>query len=494
MAGVGIRLNKFFGKNSVTGYLAGSGYSIITTVAPMLLVIADILLMQKTLGYSSASYTNRQLFQVTILYVFVFSLIASAPLNAVLSRYVSDVIFNETYDDIMAAFHYGLRVSLIIDAVMVIPFSLHEYFVGGVEIVYILTSVCCFAALSLVFYTMLYLSLCKDYGKISLFYFLGMAVTFIAAWVFVKKLGMEVTFSMLLAMTIGFLIIASLGYALLNQYFTKNSRNYREVGRYIRKYWKLILANTLYTLGLFIHNFVFWTSGLRSTVANSFVYAETYDFASCIAMFTNISASVIFIAITEMHFNGRYRQYSEAVIGGRLSDIRKTKTRMFRLLAQEIMDLARIQFIISTVTFLICLIVLGRLGYSGTVIQLYPCLAAGYFILYLMYSAFLFLYFFNDLNGAVCTGLIFFFGTLAGSIVSMHFDTLWYGIGLVFGAFAGWTYAYFRLQWLEEHMHIHIFCNGTILKQSKGKRPPARVYTKRDDAEKGKNFVRKGEV
>lgn len=76
----------------------------------------------------------------------------------------------------------------------------------------------------------------------------------------------------------------------------------------------------------------------------------------------------------------------------------------------------------------------------------------------------------------------------------MHFDTLWYGIGLVFGAFAGWTYAYFRLQWLEEHMHIHIFCNGTILKQSKGKRPPARVYTKRDDAEKGKNFVRKGEV
>lgn len=493
MAGVGIRLNKLFGKNSVTGYLAGAGYSIITTVAPMLLVIVNILIMQKLLGYSSAAYTSRQLFQATILYVFIFSLLGSAPLNAVLSRYVSDVIFNETYDDIMAAFHYGLRVNLVIDAVMVVPFCIHEHFAGGVDIVYVLVSACCFAALSLVFYTMLYLSLCKDYGKISLFYLVGMIVTFVSAWIFVKILDMEITFSMLIAMALGFLIIASLGYALLRQYFRGNSRNYKEVRGYIRKYWKLILANTLYTLGLFVHNFVFWTSGLKSVVVNSFVYAETYDFASCIAMFTNISASVIFIAATEMRFNSRYRQYSEAVIGGRLSDIRKTKTRMFRLLSQQIMDLARVQFIISTVTFLICLVLLGRLGYTGTVIQLYPCLAAGYFILYLMYAAFLFLYFFNDLNGAVCTSLIFFFVTLAGSIVSMHFDTLWYGAGLVLGAFAGWTYAYFRLQWLEENMHIHIFCSGTIIKQSNGKRPSSMVYDKRESSKKSRKAVRKGE-
>ena len=115
MAGIGIKLNKFFDKGTVTGYLAGSGYSVVTTIAPMLLVIADILAMQKILGYSDAAYGSRQLFQATILYIFVFALLASAPLNAVLSRYVSDVIFNETYSDIMAAFHgdrcnYGCSV------------------------------------------------------------------------------------------------------------------------------------------------------------------------------------------------------------------------------------------------------------------------------------------------------------------------------------------------------------------------------------------------
>ena len=35
-------------------------------------------------------------------------------------------------------------------------------------------------------------------------------------------------------------------------------------------------------------------------------------------------------------------------------------------------------------------------GFSGLVMSIYPCLAAGYFILFLMYSAMLFLYYFND--------------------------------------------------------------------------------------------------
>ena len=149
---------------------------------------------------------------------------------------------------------------------------------------------------------------------------------------------------MLLALTAGFLITASLGLALLTQYFTEYSHQYKKILKHIAKYRKLILANTFYTLGLFVHNFVFWTSDLQIRTAGSFVCAETYDYASCVAMFTNISASIIFIVLVEMKFNARYKQYSEAIIGGRLLDIQKTGMRMFRLLADELMSLVRIQF------------------------------------------------------------------------------------------------------------------------------------------------------
>lgn len=159
MAGIGIKLNKFFEKSSVTSYIVGSGYSVISTIAPMLVVIGVILMMQAILGYSDASYSDKQLFQSTVLYVFIFSLLGSSLLNAVLSKYVSDVIFKEEYDSIMAAFYLGLALNLILDCIMFIPFTIHEHFVGKVGIGYILTSIACFLSLSLVFYTMLYLSL-----------------------------------------------------------------------------------------------------------------------------------------------------------------------------------------------------------------------------------------------------------------------------------------------------------------------------------------------
>ena len=477
MAGIGIRLNKFFGKSSVSSYVAGAGYSVITTVAPMIVVIGDIMLMRWALNYSDATtYNNRELFQVTILYIFMFTLLAQAPFNAVLSKYVSDEIFKEQYSNIMAAFRVGLFLDILLNCILVIPFTLHEYFTGNVDVIYILASVVCFIALSLTFYTVMYLSLCKDYGKISWFYIIGMASAFVLSLVLVYGAGMEVTLAMLLSLAAGFIIIASLSYALLRHYFASNSRHYLDVIRYILRFWKLVCANTLYTLGLFIHNFVFWTSGLRNVVADTFVCAESYDFATCLGMFTNISASVIFVSLIEMHFNARYKQYSEAIIGGRLIDIKKTKSRMFRMLSELIMSMVRIQFIVSTALFLICVIALQRLGFAGIVLQLYPCLAAGYFIVYIMYAIFMFLYYFNDLDGSLMTAFIFCVVTFAGSIVSMRFDVIWYGAGLVFGAFCAWTYGYFRLKYIEDTLHIHVFCNGNILARVKGKRPSSMVF------------------
>ena len=100
-------------------------------------------------------------------------------------------------------------------------------------------------------------------------------------------------------------------------------------------------------------------------------------------------------------------------------------------------------------------------------LRIYPCLAAGYFILFLMYAEIIFLYYFNDMKGCVLTGLAFCLITMTGSMISSHFTEIWYGAGLVAGSFAGWTVAYRRLQWMEKHLDVHIFCNGHLLKKKK---------------------------
>jgi len=103
-------------------------------------------------------------------------------------------------------------------------------------------------------------------------------------------------------------------------------------------------------------------------------------------------------------------------------------------------------------------------------------LAAGYFILFIMYSAIIFLYYFNDLKGALITAGSFCVATLIGAFVSTHFTPSWYGVGLVFGSMVGWIVSYYRLRKMEKNLDIHIFCEGSIMKKGKGVYPSNKVY------------------
>lgn len=476
MAGIGVKLRKIYGRNTISSNLFGFSYSTVITIAPMFLVILAVIIMQKILGFSRVGYADRELYSCTVLYIFVFALLTASPFNAVLSRYMSDVIYRESYDDILACYNLGLFMNIILSCLLGIPFCIWEYVVGKVELYYVLGGYCGYISLALVFYSMLYLSICKDYKKISQFFLIGMVVTVLLSFILVKLLLWEITFGMLVSLDIGFLLIGSLEFALVRSYFRENSGNYREALGYFRKNWQLVATNFLYSLGLFVHNFVFWTTDMHMIVAKSFVCMTTYDMATCIAMFTNISSSVIFISGVEMRFHDRYKKYSEAVIGGRGMDIRNAKQRMFEQLADELMRLVRIQFIVTVVIFFLCIIFMPQMGFGGLVMQIYPCLAAGYFILFTMYAAMIFLYYFNDLNGALATACSFVVATVLVSIWATHLTPIWYGVGLVVGTLVGWSVAYIRLRTMEKNLDVHIFCNGSIMKTGRGIKPSGKVF------------------
>lgn len=487
MAGIGVKLNRIYSKNTIATSIAGFGYSTAITIAPMFVVIAAVIIMQLLLGYSDLNYFSRELYACTVLYIFIFGLLTASPFNAVLSKYMSDIIYEEKYEDIMPCFYIGLLLNLIFSTIIGVPFCAWEFVVGQVPISFVFIGYLGYIALMIVFYSMLYLSICKDYAKISLYFLIGMVVTVLLSMLLSWVFGVDTIYAMLISLDVGFLLIACLEYALIRSYFRENSGHYRAVLKYFNKYFRLVLTNFLYTLGLYVHNFVFWSTDMRMVVADSFVCMPSYDLATCIAMFTNISASVILISRMEMNFHDRYRKYSESVIGGRGMDILNAKTRMFDQLKTEVMNLVRIQFIVTVVVYLLCIIFMPQFGFGGVVLQIYPCLAVGYFILFLMYSLIIFLYYFNDLNGSVMTAFAFCLATFLGAMVSKELTPIWYGTGLIFGAFVGFAVAYFRLRYTEKNLDVHIFCNGNILEKGEGRRPSNVVYDKYAPATK-KNF------
>ena len=116
--------------------------------------------------------------------------------------------------------------------------------------------------------------------------------------------------------------------------------------------------------------------------------------------------------------------------------------------------------------------------------RIYPGLSVRYFILFLMYAEIIFLYYFNDLTGAVMTGLTFCVTTLIASIVATHLSEVWYGVGLVVGSFAGWSIAYHRIRWVEKNLDTHIFCKGTLLKKNSEKCPSSKVFDRYEKRKK----------
>ena len=150
MAGIGVKLQTIFEKKTIVASFVGFIYSTMISIGPMMVVILNVVLMSRVLGYDSVGYADRSLFSATILYIFIFSLLTAAPFNAVLSRYLSDVIYDETYDDIMACYNVGLLMNIVFSCLVGVPFCIREYMVGQINLLYVFTGFCGFIALVMV--------------------------------------------------------------------------------------------------------------------------------------------------------------------------------------------------------------------------------------------------------------------------------------------------------------------------------------------------------
>ncbi len=467
MAGIGFELKKIFKRRGILNYFAGAVYASAVTIGPTLMIVAVLLMLYTVLPYMEASVKNRELFSSTLLYCFIFPMIFSTPMNAVLSRYVADRIYLEKYDEIMPCIRTGMAVTLLAAAAAGIGFCLAEYKAGGVEPLYVFVSYCFFISMTMVFYLMTYVSILKEYRRITLCFAVGLGIGSGAAWLWESWLQVEVTRAILYGMTLAFLIVALLLYAHLKSFFRIATEKRTGITGYLKKYPGLFLTNLFYVLGLYGHNFVFWTTDLQLKVAKVFLSAPSYDMAGCLAMFSNITCLVIFMTRVETEFAGKYQVYCSAVIRGSRAEIITARRAMMRVMKDEIFFLLRIQFVITTVIFLAAMLVLPRLGFGGLVLRMYPALSAGYLVTFAMYALIIFLFYFDDRVGSMMTALVFCAGTAVCSIAATGLERPLAGFGLFGGAMLGWTAGFFRLVYIQKHLDHFAFCRGSVMPVSK---------------------------
>lgn len=478
MAGIGFELKRIFKKDSLIGMVSGVAYSALVVVGPTVIVMLTLLFLYSALGFMEITYAKRELLSASILYVFIFAGIISTPINTVFSRYISDKIYEEKFEDILPSFYAGLLMCQLFAVITGVPFIIRLVMVGNVELVFASFIYILYMSVITAFFALTYLTATKDYRLISADFVIGMLVAIIWGLVSHNVFHVDVIYAIISGLTIGFGTISLLLIAYVRHYFKDANSNYFECFSYFLKFKLLCIGSLFYVLGIYSHSFIFWFSEGNLMVAETFFTNQPYDMAVCLGMFTNISCTIIFTIMSETSFHNAYQRYVEKIMGATLKDIELAKKNMFKLLNQQLSYVVRMQLVISVLIFLVAIIFLPDYGFSGLEITIYPSVAAAFFCIYVMYCNNIFLCYFNDNLGVCLMGLIFFTGTVAGTLVSRTLAPQYYGLGPLFGALLGWTFSYFRIRFLERNFDYHIMCNMKVIKVNKGEKPDSLVYKK----------------
>jgi len=480
MAGIGFELKKIYRKEGIARSAVGIMYSTLVTIGPMVLVVGAIMLMYLLLGISDVNYADRELLSTTILYTFTFSIILTSPFNVVLSRFLADKFYLNQYDGILNSFYLGVTVcgGMASLAFMPVGYSLHVN--GGVELSFLYAAYVQWISLVILFFSITYLHATKDYKMISFFFLLGMATSIVMGMTFHFGWGLEVIYAILYGLAAGFFVTSVCCYTYIRRYFSKTSGSYGDSMKYFGTYKKLLMANLFYMLGLYIHNFVFWTVPGRSITANTLYSNQAYDMATYLAMFTNISAMVSFTVVVETKFHTTYKEYMEAVLGGTYKMIMKSKKAMFRTLSQQIGQIFGTQIAITSVLYILIATFGPKIGIDSVTMAIYPILVVAFLGIFMMYGNLVYLYYFADMNGAVWTGVIFAVVTFVGTLFSKNLMPNFWGLGAFFGMLAGWTFSFFRIRWIERNIDAYIFCDYKVIDTMKSSNKGKVVYTNRN--------------
>lgn len=118
MAGVGFELKKLFQKKGMVQQLKAYVYSTIVVVGPLLLTMLLVLGIQLMMIHFSYPYYLRERFISGVIYAFIFSYLIVSLISMVITRTVSDRIYQKKYEDILPIFYRTLQCILPVSALI----------------------------------------------------------------------------------------------------------------------------------------------------------------------------------------------------------------------------------------------------------------------------------------------------------------------------------------------------------------------------------------
>lgn len=460
MAGIGFELKKLFKPRGFFSSIRAYAYSALVSLGPFILCTLVIVALMQFLDYMDFPFKDRELFIATVVYAFIFSQILASGFKMMITRFIADMLYSERFEYIMPSLYGVLTIAIPICGALGFAFLYNSPLSFEIKLI----SYLLFMELVIIFITMEYLSTLKDYLKIVKSFLIGIGLVIILSFIFLRFTALNTVFSLMIAMDLGFfVIIVSLMFYLKN-FYGKSSKKYFEFLRHFDKYPSLFFISFFYTLGLYSHNFLFWTSQIGVKIGGTYVYAPTYDVPTFYAFLSIMPSMIVFVVSVETSFYDKYRAYYTLITGrGNLNDIESARKDMTRTLWSEIRNIMEIQLFFTLIFLAAGSYFLPFFGLSQLSVDIFNILALGAYFNIIMLIIILILLYFEDREGALFVSLTFLASNIIFTYLTIRYSENTYGLGFFSGALIGMIFAVLELVFYLKYINYHTFCGQPVI-------------------------------
>lgn len=458
MAGIGFELRKIFGKKTLFSSIKGSIYAAMTTIGTSIVFIILLLSFNFIMDYFNAAEMEKMFFVSSFTYIFLIAILVSAVMNTVLSRYISDCIFEKREKDICASVFGTLTVGSVVSGlgtgILCIGVYFHDQPSPWFLAMYYLLGVLACNTYNLI----TYISALKEYKEVTLSYFLGIVLAIPAFLVLYRVLGISMVLSAYTGLVIGFFFTDFLLVYRCLKAFGLPGRNYFAFLGYFKRFKRLIISGGAYMLGFYISNIIYWfLSDMRLRVS-IFSTAPNYDMAMFLAILVNLTSLVIFVVKTETAFFDKYVMYLSAINNGTYTIIEKERESMINTLRLQLFFVYEVQLIITLVLICLANIMFPYLGISSAVLNMFIILGLGLYCTFCMYFTVIFLYYFEDHTSACIGPCVFLAIVTVLSVICARAGEVYYPIPLLAGGVIGWTVSFLCLRYRLARLNEFLMC------------------------------------
>lgn len=458
MAGVGFVLRKLVSKDDLLGIFRAYGHAAMAAAGPWLFTVLALGAM--TSLYSQLLIAEGLLnFRVIIIYNFSFSLVLSAAVFMVVTRYLADSIHMKDVTDAPSV----VLGSLMLLYVTQLPLAA-IYYLGYVElpIGLQLSALANLCLLTTVWCLSVFMTALKDYVAVSKAFVIGMLLSLLFAELFKESFNEA---GMINGYSIGLMYVV---YALAAKIFAEYPYKYSNpfaMMSYFKRYWELAVGGLCYNAAIWMDKWIMWFAPERMELPSKMIMYPDYDSATFLAYLTIVPSLAFFMFGMETHFFERYQRFYEQILNH--APLSKIK-HFHREIISSIFGNARNFVVIQgTITFLAVVLapqIYAWVGLSYVQIGMFRITCLGAFFHVLILFEMIILSYFDSRRITMYTQMLYLVMNTAFTLWSMNSGFPYYGYGYFISSVLTFVITTVTLFYYIRNLPFHAFItNNTSL-------------------------------